>query len=306
VVEGPGNGIHRRLILSRGRLVGAVAIGDWPEQARIHGAILQRRRLWAWEQARFRRTGLLWPGRRAIPVAEWPESALVCNCLGVRRGALSAACAAGCATVEALALATGASSVCGSCRPLLAGLLGAPATTGPVPGSRALLAAAVLVLPVLAGLAFLSPFPPSDSIQNAPAIGLLWHSTPVRRVTGFSLLGVVVLSLLLSARKRIARFRSGSVGAWRAIHAGLGLASLLGLATHTGLRLGENLNRVLMLDFLALALAGSLAGLVTALERRLDGPTSRRLRAGWTLTHIVLTWPLPVLVGFHILATYYY
>ena len=297
---------HVLLVLVDGRLAGAVGIGDWPEQARVHDAIRRRRRLWPWEQARFRRHGRIWSARSAPPVAEWPESALVCNCLGIRRGTLSTACREGCTTVDQLARTTGASTLCGSCRPLLAELVGAPADAGPVPGTRGLLIAAVLAAAVAAALLLLPPIPLSDSVQDPGALDVLWRNGTARRITGFTVLGLTVASLLLSARKRIARFQAGPVGTWKAVHAALGLASLVGLVTHTGLRMGDNLNRILLLNFLALAVAGALAGTVTALERRLAGPAARRLRAAWTLVHIVLAWPLPVLLGFHILAAFYY
>src|SRR5205807_2243737 len=57
------------------------------------------------------------------PVHEWPAEALVCGCLGVRRGALTEAEMAGCATAEELSALTGAGTMCGSCRPLLAELV---------------------------------------------------------------------------------------------------------------------------------------------------------------------------------------
>jgi nitrite reductase (NADH) large subunit len=84
------------------------------------------------------------------------------------------------------------------------------------------------------------------------------------------------------------------------------MLTLVVLVSHTGFRLGQNLNFVLMTNFLAISLVGALAGGVTALERRLSGPAARRLRSVWTGAHVALTWPLPVLIAFHILAAYYF
>lgn len=306
LVARPGKD-YRRLIVEAGRLVGAVAIGDWPEQARIHGAIQSRRRLWRWERRRFLNHGRLWSDRAPKPVNEWPETALVCNCLGVRRGTLSAACARGCATVEQLAQATGASTVCGSCKPLLAQLAGVPVVAGPLPGVKWLLAGAGLALVIVAGIVLLPRVELADTVQGGWRLDSLWRDSFSRKVTGFTLLGLAVVSLLLSARKRLPRFSWGEVGVWRAVHAALGTLSLLALVTHTGFRLGQNLNFVLMLNFLALALLGALAGGVTALEHRLaGGPAARRIRALWTGAHVALAWPLPVLVGFHVLSAYYF
>jgi nitrite reductase (NADH) large subunit len=81
---------------------------------------------------------------------------------------------------------------------------------------------------------------------------------------------------------------------------------LVALVTHTGFRLGQNLNFILMTNFLALALVGALAGGVNALEARLAGPSARRVRAVWTGAHIALVWPLPVLIAVHVIAAYWF
>jgi len=67
---------------------------------------------------------------------------------------------------------------------------------------------------------------------------------------------------------------------------------IVALVTHTGFRLGQNLNFILMANFLALALAGALAGAVTALERRLKAvaeiraePVHIELKAGEISLH---------------------
>jgi nitrite reductase (NADH) large subunit len=77
------------------------------------------------------------------------------------------------------------------------------------------------------------------------------------------------------------------------------------LTVHTGLRLGNHLNFLLIAGFLALTALGSCAGAVTAIER---SPTraSRRLRALSGYWHVVLLWPLPALLGFHVLSVYYF
>jgi nitrite reductase (NADH) large subunit len=69
---------------------------------------------------------------------------------------------------------------------------------------------------------------------------------------------------------------------------------------------GSNLNAWLMVDFLALAALGSVAGLVTAFEHRAGASRGKALRSRSTWLHIVVFWPLPVLLGFHVLKTYYF
>ena len=300
------HGTYRRLILDQGRLVGAVGVGDWPEQARLHEAIEHRRRVWRWQRGRFTRLGRLWSGAAPRSVGEWPARAIICNCMGVRRAVLSEACEQGCRTVEQLAQRTGASTVCGSCRPLLADLVGAIGRPGRVPGARWLLTASVATL-VVTGLIALAPaIPFANTVQGGPYLDVLWRGAVWKRVTGFTLVGLALASLLFSLRKRVKAVQVGKVSVWRAVHASLGALTLVTLVAHTGFRLGHNLNFVLAISFLSLALAGGLAAGVTALENRFAGPAARRLRAVWTAVHFALVWPLPALVLFHVLAAYYF
>ena len=294
----------RRLVFDGSRLVGAVAVGDWSEQGRVQELIERRGRVWGWQRSRFLRTGCLWRGRVARPVSEWPASALICNCIGVRRAVLTVACANGCSTVEQLAQATGASTVCGSCRPLLAQLVGAPAVRMVLPGVNWLLRASITAFVLALAIWLMTPISVSESVQQRVHLEALWFNNVAKQITGFTLLGLALLSLLLSLRKRFKRFKLGEVGHWRAIHAGLGICTLLALVAHTGFRMGENLNFILMTNFLVLTLVGACAGAVNALDARLEGPAARRLRALWTWGHVGLTWPLPMLVLAHVLVSY--
>ena len=92
-------------------------------------------------------------------------------------------------------------------------------------------------------------------------------------------------------------------------HGILGTVTLIGVFAHTGLHLGANLNFLLMVCFLGLNLVGGLTGVVTSLESRVSGAAALRLRQ-WrprmTLIHILLFWPLPVLIAAHVFSIYYY
>jgi len=157
------------------------------------------------------------------------------------------------------------------------------------------------------GIFAASPIAFAESVQlGLRKLDLLWRSSVLKQATGFVLLGLALVSLLLSLRKRFKRFTWGEFGHWRAVHAVLGMITLVVLVSHTGFRLGANLNYVLMLNFLTLALVGALAGAVTALERRLSPQAGKRLRSFWTGAHIAMAWPLPVLVIMHIVMAYYF
>ncbi|MEA2080748.1 MAG: (2Fe-2S)-binding protein [Pseudomonadota bacterium] len=104
---------YRKLLLQRNRLVGVVAFGKWDENSRVLETVQHARHV-------------------------WPASTVVCLCTGVKHGTLSRAIRDGHCNIDALCAETGASSVCGSCKPLLAELLGAK-TVEPEQGSGTLL-----------------------------------------------------------------------------------------------------------------------------------------------------------------------
>jgi nitrite reductase (NADH) large subunit len=86
----------------------------------------------------------------------------------------------------------------------------------------------------------------------------------------------------------------------------LGLLILGLLMLHTGFRLGNNINFVLMLTFTALLFVGAIAGIAIAYEHSLPKRMAKHVRSFALWSHIILLWPLPALLGFHILKTYYF
>jgi nitrite reductase (NADH) large subunit len=295
---------YRKLVTMRGRLLGAIAVGECPEMSRLQEAVLAKRHLWPWQILRFRMTGRLYSEQELTSVVHWPAAATVCNCTGVTRGALGAALASGCSTVEALAACTGASSVCGSCRPLLAELAG----TGPAAPERGwkwLLGTSGVALPAALALALILLIPYAATVQVPWQWDVLWRDSVWKQTSGFTVLALSALLLVLSLRKRMRRFTVGNFPIWRVAHAALGALTLAGLAAHTGGRLGSNLNFALIASFLGVVAVGSAAGGVIALEHRL-GAAALRLRRTWTWAHILLFWPIPILLALHVFKTYYF
>lgn len=301
-----GDAVYRKLALRRGRLVGAIAVGDWAEINRVQEAVVRGRRVWPWQLWRFRRAGGLWPERDDSNVAAWPATATVCNCTGVTVGALRAAMAAGAGSVEALARNTGASTVCGSCRPLVRELVGESVGVSLSRGWRSLAGLSFGAALLAAAIGLSAPWSVSETVQVDIAWDALWLDGTLKQMSGYTLLGLAVLSLVLSVRKRWRRFHWGGFSGWRLVHAALGAATLAILVAHTGFRLGANLNQALILNFLALAALGAGAGMITAAEARLSPAAGRRLRQLSVWAHLLLAWPLPVLLAFHVLAVYYF
>ncbi len=297
---------YKKVLLDRGRLVGAMAVGEWPDLARVQESINKQRHIWPWQLRRFMTTGRLWAEKEAEQVTQWPANATVCQCIGVTRGALSLAIGNGCQNAEALARCTGASTVCGSCKPLLNELLGGSTPIEAEKGSGALTWAAAFSL-VLALVFLVMPnIPYADSVQWSLRWDMLWRDALLKQTTGFTLLGLGVFVSLISLRKRIKKFSLGSFAGWRVVHVLSGVMVAAILIAHTGLRLGYNLNLMLMLSFVGLMLVGAVAAGAIGLQHRLPGKWVRRTRELSQQLHIWLLWPLPALLGFHVFKTYWF
>lgn len=303
-IEGDGS-IYRKLFLVGNRLDAAYALGPWRDAGRIQEAVRQRRRLWPWQLKRFRQSGSLWIDEGEAGIAAWPATATVCNCTGVSRGALTRAVDQGCRELDALCRTTGAATVCGSCRPLLQQLLGA-VSVEPVRAAGFLSAAALAGGLIALLFPLLPAIPYSDTVQVALAWDALWRDGLFKQASGFTLLALTLSLLFLSLPKRVRRIAWGEFGGWRAVHAGIGILAALVLLVHTGLRLGNELNLLLMLAFLGTLLSGALLGAVSGRQHTLPLGLARRVRRLSVWAHILLLWPLPALLGFHVLKTYWF
>lgn len=303
VVYRSGN-VYRKLVLSQGRLVGAIGVGEWPERSRIQEAVRSTRLLWPWQRSRFVGEGLLWADDRGDDVALWPADATICNCTGVTRGALGTACKAGCKTVEALSAATGAGTVCGSCRPLLVELAGASALPA-VTAARAL-GVITAIVAVLALFYALSSIPFPDTTELARRWDVIWRDKSIKEISGYTVLGLMAALAGISLRKRWERVRAWSFDHWRVVHAGIAIALVAVLLFHTGGRLGQNLDMVLSVSMVAALISGVVIAAVLARQHVLAPRLVRRTQRAATLAHILSLWLLPSLLAFHIFKTYYF
>ena len=304
--ENPSTQVYRKLVLRQHRVVGAIAVGDWPSLFRIREAVTQRRILWPWEIKRFSRTGELWPDSDAAKVSQWPASTVVCNCRQVTRGKCSEAIAAGCYTVTEISQHTGAATVCGSCKPLLQQMLGSTPVAEPIRQWRTTLTIASLSLLALIAFLFVAPIPYLNSAQTNLHWDLLWRNGTLKQVTGYSTIGLATLGMLMSLRKRIPNFKLFEFSIWRSLHLITGLLLLLTLAAHTGLRLGHHLDQQLTVMFLALIVLGVIAAALLGLQHRLDAVLAKRLKEKLVWLHILLFWPVPALLSWHIFKIYYF
>jgi nitrite reductase (NADH) large subunit len=299
------NQSYRKLFFNRNRLTGAIAFGEWPESNRIQEAINRHKLIWPWQRMQFVQKGILWSAESNSSVIDWPSTAVVCQCMQVNRGVLTHAIEGGCKTQEELVTATGASTVCGSCSGLLADMLG-DKSIPPDKASGRLVIFSTLALLSLIAIVLLPSFSYQQSVQASIQWDLLWRDSLFKQISGFTLLGLSVLVSLISLRKRLTKFNLGQYFSWRWLHILTGVMIVATLIAHTGMRLGYNLNGYLMLCMIALLFAGSIGGAVIGLQHKLPRRYVGPLKELSLWSHILLLWPLPVLLGFHVFKSYWF
>jgi len=301
----PEKGYYRKLLLHKRRLIGAIIVGDWPDLDTVQAGVISSKRISHWQALTFRRTGKLWHRRRQENVSKWSEDAIVCQCAGVTRGELSKACKNGCKSLDALTIQTGAANACLSCRSLIAQLLNDTVNTRqPIHQSLLLIAILILIFSVTGLL--IAPLPYSQTSLSEWSVDELWLNSSNKQISGFSLLGLLLFTNLLSMRKRWQRVNIGNISSWRCIHGLIGFTAILLVVMHTGMHTGEKLNFLLFLSFILASVFGGLSAFFTALENRLLSTRAIALKQLVLSTHRYLLWPLPVLLSFHVLNSYYF
>ena len=159
-----------------------------------------------------------------------------------------------------------------------------------------LLAAAAFAVILAAAFFQATPVEPPASVRGDGAWDLLYRGGWGRQATGFGVLACSLAAAALSLRRRCKCIQYGGFDRWRMLHAAVGAAALAILITHTGLRLGSGFNRALTIVFLSANVVGAAAA------AGLGHPSAR-----WMVhLHAATIWPLPVMIGFHILAAYYF
>jgi nitrite reductase (NADH) large subunit len=296
---------YRKLVVHRGHVIGACGIGEWPDSRRVQEAFLSQTYCYPWQRWYFSFTGKLWFGKEKQSVKTWPETAIICQCNQINRADLSAAIEQGCSSVFQLGAQTGAGTVCGSCQPLLQDLLGSDSKPTTVSGGLPIAAFSIVAI-ALALLLFLMPgIENVDSVQT-PSLEFLWSDGFWKKVSGFSLLALALIGLVMTLRKRAQWSFLGNFSYWRVLHSVLGAVALVVLFFHTGAHLGENLNRWLMLNFLLVSIVGAVAGFSLHIAGKTSANAVQVVKKSSFWAHVVVVWPLPALLAAHIMSVYYF
>ena len=185
-------------------------------------------------------------------------------------------------------------------------MLGEDIKVEPVRSWRSLLAISAFSLCLVALFIFIWRIPYTDTVQVSVRWDELWRSSLLKQISGFTMLGLMFAGLAVSLRKRIKKIEIGDFNLWRYMHVVIGVCALAALIMHTGFRLGDQLNLLLMLNFLVLVIAGANASTVVATEHRMSPALAKKQRRHWTWLHIMLFWPIPVLLTAHIIKSYYF
>ncbi len=294
---------YRVLRFERGRLAGASAVGEWPDQDRLKDIIEQHKSLNVLRKLRFKLTGNIWGESQKVL-----DHHIICNCRQITAGQLRA-----CAAQGEMLETTGAGTVCGSCRPLLPqfavntalfeNAAGQSDSKDNSLGYLSWLSLAALAL--IIAFQFTAPWLPPEN-YNPNSLSTWWTDSFKRQITGFVLLGFTLLSLLVSARKRLSWFKWVSFSTWRVIHIVLTSFVLAGIFFHTGASDYQGINAWLISCFWIAAIAGVITTLLSKQENAHPGMTIRRAKQSAVMVHILSIWPLPVLIIFHILSVYWF
>jgi len=268
----------------------------------VQSAVDSGARLYPWQVLRFRLTGNVY-AKGSNDLQSLPASTVICNCQQVSLGQIRSHLETGPCSVELLQQELGVASVCGSCKPLVQQLTRQPIETLPV--RTPMLSIATLSLLALGAFLFLPAVSPSETVQ-APGVEYLWTENLPRQISGFTMLGLISLSLLLSLRKRLKFFKWLQFETWRYFHVILAAAALVILFVHTGMSTGQGINFWLLVNFTLVILVGIVAAGLAAVEGHWLSTTLKRIKRSLVLGHIVTFWPLPLLLGFHVLSVYYF
>ncbi|GAA5215688.1 FAD-dependent oxidoreductase [Corallincola platygyrae] len=298
-------GCYRKLVIHRGRLVGAISVGPWSEVRRVQEHVRQKRPISLWQRWRFEKQGQIWPADDDLSIQAWPAEAVVCNCMSITKGRLVDCAAQGCDSMQKLSDATGAGTVCGSCKPLLQEVAGGNQPMPAVTWAKSLTALSLLAVALVA-MMFVVAQPVSDSINDFWWLEQIWRDATWKQVSGYTILGLSVFAAILSLRKRIKKFTLLKFDHWRLLHTVLGTLIVMTLLAHTGMSLGTQLNQWLMVSFLTLLAVGGGAAIHSAISHKLSVSSSRRWQKIWLWGHILAFWPLPILLTFHVLSVYYF
>ena len=302
------NIVFRQIILCRGRIIEAQAIGKWNEINIVQEAIDRNMRIWPWRKWYFLRYGAFSPDIAASNVMHLHRTAVICCCSNVTRGELSTAFSTGNKTAEALSRHTGAGQSCGSCGPLLAQFTGSPedAHTLSAPSSGNFFFLLSLFAMLLPAFLVLPEIPVPQSVLESKTLSVLLQHRLFQQVSGYTVLCLFLLTFVLSINKRFSLFTFFHYTVWRTIHIAVAALAGTALLLHTNFNTGRGLFLHMLLLFLIVIGTGVNLSTAVALERSFFSAVIRKYKCLLLTMHwIPVTFLLSYII-IHIAACYYF
>ncbi|MCI5167150.1 MAG: hypothetical protein D3903_13905 [Candidatus Electrothrix sp. GM3_4] len=304
----PQNTFFRQLILYRGRLVGARAVGEWSEINIVQEAIDNRMWIWPWRKWYFLRYGTFSPDIAAGNIMNLHQTAIICCCNNVTRAQLSTAVSKGNHTVEELSGQTGAGQSCGSCIPLLAQIAGTPESACTLNSSSSgfgffLLSFFAILLPIFTAF---SGVPVPMSVLEQKTLPVLLQHASFQQFSGYTVLFFLLLTFVLTINKRFNRLNFFHYIIWRTVHVLVAVLAGMALLLHTNFSTGRGFFLQMMLLFLMITLTGGVLSTAIALEKSFFSAIVRKSRYFLLKIHWMFVTFFFAYVLMHIVACYYF
>ena len=175
-----------------------------------------------------------------------------------------------------------------------------------IKGANFLWLFSLLSIIILGVIIFSEPFPINDTVQGDRSLENLISDKILKQITGFTIIGITVLSLVLSLRKRVNKFKLGRFSYWRLFHLFLGVLIVSGLFIHTGFSFGNNLNNYLVIIFSLVAVLGILSMIFKLIQNKSPSSSLFVLQDKFNWLHIFISTLLPGFVLTHIISGYYF
>lgn len=313
VIRYDKDAVYRRITLRDGNIIGIIAVGEWLDLPELQKRMDLSEGLSRQEIDEFKVNGVLGAFNSGLAgVLHWPDEMVICNCMNITKGVIVKACKEGCKSTSELSAKTGVGTVCGSCKPQLSNFVGMKedfkeqATGQKLFGSSLIISLIILLIYLI-----IPSIEYSNSVQSKlyNSLEVLWRDSFYKQLTGYSMLALTVLSLSLSLRKRVRKIMWFDFQYWRSGHILLISLVFVLIPLHTGLRMGNNLNFMLMMSYTITSLTGLLTGWAVWMDSFPQSKFygfSRKHKRNIIWLHLVCFWPLPSLLAFHILKFYCY
>jgi len=292
-------------------IVSICMVGEWNQKNTMDLIKEEKIKFPKWKQFVFNHTGTFIPGIVGLKRNQ-NNSPTVCFCVEISHKQIEKAKKSGAQTLEDVRDMTGASTVCGGCSDDIVSLLKDSSSIFDIArnATRLFILSAVALL--LGFLILASPeISVEKSFQSKRIFHMFWYEGFWKQTSGYILLSMTALGLLFSLSKRTElSWLKHKKEKLRQIHIGNGIVLCTILIWHTGFRFGENISFLLMSSMVLGIISGSVSEIVNKKKHLIElvsgfqSPVNLGRLLFWV--HVLVLWPLPVLIIFHILSVYQY